>query len=69
MKTIAILSVLCFFLIMEISSRTLEDKSDEKSSEECRDSDECESDENSRSSEEIQTRKEEIVPLPAYTYR
>ena len=63
MKTIAILSVLCFFLIMEISSRTSEDKSDEKSSEECRDSDECESDKNSSSSEEVQTPKEEMVPL------
>ena len=48
---------------MEITSRTKEDKSDEKSSEECMDSDDCESDEKSRSSEEVQTPKEEMVPL------
>ena len=58
MKTVVLLSVVCCLLIMELSSRTVEDKSEEKSSEECRDSDECESDEDTSSSEEVQIGKE-----------
>merc|ERR1711963_434761 len=60
MKTLVMLSVFCLLLILETSSRPLDDKSDEskesseetskkfsdeRSSEECGDSDECESDE------------------------
>ena len=60
MKTVVMLSVVCFLLIMEISSRTAEDKSQEKSREECRDSDECESDEDTSSSEEDASSSEEV---------
>ena len=45
---------------MEISSRTAEDRSQEKSREECRDSDECESDEDTSSSEEDASSSEEV---------
>ena len=60
MKTVVLLSVVCCLFIMELSSRTVEDKSEEKSSEECRNSDECESDEDTSSSEEDTSSSEEV---------
>merc|ERR1711893_372020 len=73
MKTFVILSVFCLLLILETSSRSADDKSDEskesseemskkssdeKSSEECGDSDECGSDEDPSSREEFKTSAE-----------
>ena len=47
MKGFVMLSAVCFLLIMRISCRPAEDKSDESSSEESGESEECESDEDS----------------------
>merc|ERR1712049_67457 len=52
-KTFVMLSVVCLLLILETSSRPADEKSDEKSSEECGDSDECGSDEDPSSGEEF----------------
>merc|ERR1712137_618267 len=71
MKTFVILSVVCLLLILETSSRPADDKSDEKSSEECGDSDECGSDEDPSSREEFRTSQETMLQLeprePSYS--
>merc|ERR1711988_260875 len=51
MKAFVMLSVVCFLLTRETSSRAVVDNSEENSSEECRDSSECESEEDTSSSE------------------
>ena len=63
MKTFVMLSVVFLLLILETSSRPADDKSDEKSSEECGDSDECGSDEDPSSGEEFKTSPEKMLQL------
>merc|ERR1711860_72494 len=63
MKTFVMLSVVFLLLILETSSRPADDKSDEKSSEECGDSDECGSDEDPSSSEEFRTSPDTMLQL------
>merc|ERR1711860_488960 len=68
MKTFVMLSVVFLLLILETSSRPADDKSDEKSSEECGDSDECGSDEDPSSAEEFKTSQETMLQQPSVAY-